>query len=437
MKFFDSLKQQLGKHSTRVKSPQQTDGNEPSEGSEYQAPLDYLKQLVPIGKLEDRQLMELKITRLSYEPGAIIFNRGETAESLIYLVSGEVYLETAGKQNLTIEAGTFDALHPLSCGDIRCATAICKKRSEVIYVPKIAIDLFRQRYNINPKRLLDLPEQYAGNALLSKFIASDNIVLPTLPDVAIKFRQAMQQDIGSAQAAKIISLDPAISTKLIQVANSPIYRTANSITTCLGAVTRIGLHSTKNIVTSISLRSLYRNKRNDLNVLAQHYWKQSIHISALSFTLASQTRNCDPEEALLAGLITNIGVVPFLRFADQQSDAIYSLDEVKSALPFVTGALSAMILNQWGFPDHMKNIPLETQTWFTAGGKDTADLSDVVLLAKYHSYLGSKNGVKLPPITSLPSYSYIKHAELTPDMSLKILFDAKQQVSEAMRFFTS
>lgn len=402
----------------------------------YQGPVENLKQLVPIGTLEEKQLRELNISSLDYRPGSIIFNRGEAAESILYLLSGVVYLETAGKQNLTIEAGTFEAMHPLSCGEYRNATAFCKKDAVVIALPKAAMDLYRQQYNLNPQRLLDLPEQYRNNRLLNKFIASDNIVMPALPDVAMKLRQAMQKDIGVADVVKIVTLDAAISAKLMQVANSPIYRTANPITTCLNAVNRIGLHSTKNIVTSISLRSLYRNQRNELNVLAQSYWKQSIRISALSYILAKLTKTCDPEEALLAGLTSNIGVIPFLKFADNQPDDQYDIGEVKAALPFVTGALSALILNKWDFPANMENIPLETQTWFMVEqDKTEAELSDIVLLAKYHAQLGNGRS-KLPPITSLPSFAYLKNAELSPDKSLKILQDAKQQVAEAMRFFS-
>ncbi len=438
MKFFDSIKQQFSKSSSQPaegQSEKRVDAF--SARVPYQGAVSVLKQLVPIGKLDEQQLSDLKIFTLTYEPGAIIFNRGESAETLIYLLSGEVYLETTGKQNFDIQAGTFDALHPLSSGDYRNATAICKKKSVVISVPKLAMDLYRQQYNINPKRLLDLPEEYKSNVLLNKFIDADNIVMPTLPDVAVKLRQAMQKDIGIAEVVKIVTLDPTISAKLIQVANSPIYRTSNPITTCHNAVNRIGLHSTKNIVTSISLRSLYKNQRNELNILAQNFWKQSIRISALSYTLAKLTRTCDPEEALLAGLITNIGVVPFLKFADNQPAEIYNIDEIKSGLPFVTGALSTLILDKWNFPDHIKNIPLETKNWFLAGGEKSADLTDIVLLAKYHSHLGTNSVAMLPPITSLPSYAHIKHGELSPDKSLKILHDAKQQIAEAMRFFNS
>lgn len=412
----------------------QTRRQEIETRSAYEGSVDVLKQLIPIGSLEERELRELNILALDYSPGAIIFNRGEAAESMLYLLSGEVYLETAGKQNLVIEAGTFEALYPLSCGEYRNATAICKKNAVVIAVPKVAMDLYRHR--VSPNRLLELPEQYRDNRLLNRFIDSDNIVLPALPDVAVKLRQAMQNDIGVAEIVKIVKLDPAISAKLIQVANSPIYRTVNPITTCLNAVNRIGLHSTKNIVTSISLRSLYKKRRQELNVLAQTYWKRSIRISALSYTLANQTGCCDPEEALLAGLTANIGVVPFLKFADNLSDELYDVGEVMAALPFVSSALSALVLAKWDFPDNMTNIPLETQTWFMVEqDRSDANLTDIVLLAKYHAQLGTGKN-RLPPITSLPSFAYLKNAELSPDKSLKILQDAKQQVAEAMRFFS-
>ncbi len=438
MKLFNALKQQFGNKGDAL----QTDSTEPGsedavESTLYQGPVKVLKQLVPIGKLKEDELNSLRIFVTTYSPGSIIFNRGEMAHTLIYLISGEVYLETTGDRNFDIQSDTFEALHPLSSGDYRNATAIARKTSEVLTVPMEAMDLYRKHYKINPKQLLKLPTQYQGNQLLKRFISADNLQMPTLPDVAIKVRDAMQQDVGVAEIVKIVNLDPTISAKLIQVANSPIYCSANPITTCHNAVSRIGLHSTKNIVTSISLRSLYKNKRKELNVLAQKYWKQSIRISALSYTLAKLTRSCDPEEALLAGLISHIGIVPFLKYADSLPDEIYNIEEINKALPFVTGAVSALILDKWNFPENMKNVPLAIKSWYLSKGEKKADLADIVLLAKYHSFLGGKGTNMLPPITSLPSYAHIKNGELSPDKSLKILHDAKQQISETMQFFSA
>jgi HD-like signal output (HDOD) protein len=435
MSLFSSLKQKFSVPAKKTSEKRITAVKR--EAYQDEKALGYLKRLVPIGKLDDAQLRNLLITSSSYATGAIVFSRGEITDALPYLLTGEVYLETSGHKNISVKENTFEALHPLSSGDYCNATAICKTDSRILFIPKIAMDQYRQLQNINPKQLLDLPEQLQNNSILKRFISANNLTMPALPDIAIKVRQAMQKDLGVREVAKIVNMDPAISAKLIQIANSPVYMGTSPTTTCLNAINRIGLNSTKNLITSISLSSLFKIKRPELNALAQQAWKQSIRISAFSSTLAKLTRTCDPEEALLAGLISNIGIAPFLKFADSLPEDQYDLAEVKAAFPFICSSISALILEKWNFPDNMKNIPLETRHWFLAGKGTKADLVDIVLLAKYHSHLGTEKATKLPPITSFPSYAHIKEGELSPDKSLKILNDAKQQISETMQFFSS
>lgn len=436
MSLFSSIKQKFSAPAEKTSIPRKSAIDRTAYQGEKSS-LEHLRRLVPIGKLDDSQLRSLQLTSANYEPGATIFSRGEITDALPYLLTGEVYLETAGHKNISVKQDTFEALHPLSSGDYCNATAICKIESRILFIPKTAIDLYRQRYNINPKQLLDLPVELQGNSILKRFISANNLTMPALPDIAIKVRQAMQKDLGVREVAKIVNMDPAISAKLIQIANSPVYMGTSPTTTCLNAINRIGLNSTKNLITSISLRSLFKIKRPELHALAQQSWKQSIRISAFSSTLAKLTRSCDPEEALLAGLISNIGIVPFLKYADSLPEDQYNLAEVRAAFPFVCSSISALILEKWNFPDNMKNIPLETRHWYLAGKGNKADLVDIVLLAKYHSHLGTDKASKLPPITSFPSYAHIKEGELSPDKSLKILNDAKQQISETMQFFSS
>jgi hypothetical protein len=59
-----------------------------------------------------------------------------------------------------------------------------------------------------------------------------------------------------------------------------------------------------------------------------------------------------------------------------------------------------------------------------------------VLLAKYHYFLASSDAVELPLIESMPAYQKLGNQPLTPEMSLQILQDAKQQIAETMSFFS-
>jgi hypothetical protein len=62
-------------------------------------------------------------------------------------------------------------------------------------------------------------------------------------------------------------------------------------------------------------------------------------------------------------------------------------------------------------------------------------LSDIVLLARFHSELSDLQRQNLPPINTLPAFQKLGDNTLTPEMSLQTLADAKQQIAETLNFF--
>ncbi len=393
-----------------------------------------LERLIPLAKLSPAQLKALSVQLESYQAGQVIFNRGEIIENLLYVQSGQVYLEGTGIEGLSIEADTFSALHPLASGHFFNVTAIAKTDAVILQIPLSALELSQQNKQTDDV-INALPKSLQQNQTLKDFISAKNLKMPVLPDIVFKLRRAIESDADFNEIVGIINMDPSISAKLIQVANSPLYRGVDPIVTCQNAINRIGLLNTKNLVTSLSLSGLYRNRRKELNSVIRYYWRQSVLMSALSYVLAETTKTSLPEEAMLAGLTSQIGVVPFLQFVDTQSDDQFNPAEIKAALPFVTSRISAMVLDKWNFPDEIKNIPVQISDWFSLGQNDQAQLADVVLLARYHSLLDGKSARQLPPITSLPSFSHLKNGGLTADKSLKILQDAHKKIQDLVQLF--
>jgi HD-like signal output (HDOD) protein len=98
------------------------------------------------------------------------------------------------------------------------------------------------------------------------------------------------------------------------------------------------------------------------------------------------------------------------------------------------GQVGTIILEKWGFPDKLKQIPLQATNWFGDNGKDL-NLDDIVLLAKYHQLLNSFSDTKLPLISTLPVFQKLNNQQLTPEMSLQVIQDSQQQISETMKIF--
>ncbi len=399
-------------------------------------PLPFLKRLIPIGRLPDSDLQLLKTSISQHMPGDIICSLNDKPDSSPYLVKGKCYVETSNGAGYEVDASTFKALYPLNSNVQSLCTVTAKSDASILHFSLSNINHSNSSRNplINDE---DIPENLKDNEFFNKFchhFKQDKLIIPSLPDIALKLRAAVQKEIGVIDAVKIINIDPVISSKLIQIVNSPLYRTVNPISNCHDAVTRLGLTATRNLVTSISMKSLYKSKNKAINKRIHTQWRQSIQVSSISHTLANLTHKTNPDEALLAGLIHNIGALPIIIFADSLKSTDYSEQDLNLTINTLQGLLGNIILEKWGFPDNLKEIPKNIDNWYY-NEDDELNINDIVLIAKFHSYLGSNQMQKLPPLHTLPAFQKLGDNALTPDMSLQTLHNAKQQISEAISLF--
>ena len=432
----------------KKKAPKQISGDDKSNfplvydkkpaSKNLNIPIPFLERLIPITQvLTEKEIQKLHITAASFTPGAIIFNRGTEVDLLIYIIKGNIFMEADNGSGLEISADTFKALYPLSAGKLHYFTAIAGSDVTVIYISK-AILQPNHPVITSTNNELKISEHLKNNPFFQRFyqhFIQGELKIPNFPDIAFKLRKAIQQDCGIADIVKIVNMDPVISAKLIQVVNSPIYKPINPISNCFDAITRLGLTTTRNLVTAFSMKNLAKSENPLTKKLIQHNWLQSIKVSSISYTLAQLTQKVDPDEALLAGLLHNIGALPILTFADSLPKNAYCQTDLNLCISEIQGQIGSIILEKWKFPNSLKQIPLQSTNWFT-NTTESFSLSDIVLLAKYHSLLASSDKTELPLLTTLPAFQKLASQSLTPEMSLQILHDAKQQIAETMNFFS-
>ncbi|TAN65349.1 MAG: HDOD domain-containing protein [Methylobacter sp.] len=432
----------------KKKTPKQTSSNDKSNFSlvhdkkttakNINIPVSFLKRLMPVAQLlTEQEIQQLHITATSFAPGAIVFNRGTEVDSLIYIVKGDIFMEADNGSGLEISANTFKALYPLSAGKLHYFTAIAESDVTVIYISKAMLHP-KQGIIMPLDNELKVSESLKDNPFFNRFyqhFMQGELKTPNFPDIAFKLRKAIQQDYGIADIVKIVNMDPVISAKLIQVVNSPIYRPLSPISNCFDAINRLGLTTTRNLVTAFSMNNLIKSENPLTKKQIQYNWLQSIKVSSISYTLARLTRKVDPDEALLAGLLHNIGVLPILTFADSLPQGSYQAADIDLCINEIQGQIGSIILEKWEFPANLRQIPLQSTNWFTSTTEDI-NLNDIVLLAKYHNFLGSSGNTKLPLLITLPAFQKLGNQPLTPEMSLQILDDAKQQIAETMNFFS-
>ena len=286
-------------------------------------PLKTLRNFVPLRNLDAGTISSLSCRIETYPPEAVIFNLGRKAESIPYLLEGEVEMQPDSDGRYLVSAGSVGARLPLNSGKRFGATALAKTETKILNVAGDLTSLWtvqhQQEISCVELRDIELPDAVSDSQFFSSFTRAyreNKLQLPSLPNVALKLKEAVANDIGAAEAAEIIQLDAPIVSNLVQVANSPLYAAVTPITNCIDAVTRLGLNAARNLVLGISLKQLFRCQDRQLMKSMLSLWKNSVYVSSLSFVLADESGSINPEDALLAGLVCDIGIVPLLHFAE-------------------------------------------------------------------------------------------------------------------------
>ena len=262
---------------------------------------------------------------------------------------------------------------------------------------------------------------------------ADRLKVPSMPDVAVRIRKAVDQpDIDVGGLAKVIQADPSLAAHLVRVAKSPLFAGSDSVQSPHAAIVRLGMKVTRDMVTSFTLRNLFRSKTPTIKQRLREVWRHSCVVAALSFVLGRLTPGIDKEQGLLAGLLHDVGALVLLAHAESYPELVADSAALDGYVSELGGQIGAMVLRKWEFPDEFVEVPLESENWERDSGPKM-DLSDVVMLSRLHSYMGTPRMSTLPRIDTLPAFHKLTVSELTPDLSLQVLDEAQQELTELRR----
>lgn len=401
-----------------------------------------LKEFVPLRNLDDKNAALVSHSIATYAPNSTIFVLGQNADSVHYLLQGEIKIHPNVDNSYDIVAGTGSSFLPLNSGKKFGSTAVAVDEVKILQVFADLEVMWDERIQdaTSSYEICDfnLPNEISNNRFFESFTESykaNKLQLPSLPDVIFKLQEAMKQDIGVIDAAKIIQTDASIVSKLVQVANSPLYATGIPISNCVDAINRLGLEATRNLTIGIGLKEAFLCKDVKLKKYMHSLWENSLEVSCLSFVLAEQSKTVNPDTALLAGLISDIGIIPLLSFADRFPDQYPDFELLEQAIPHLRGPVGALVMHTLGFSEELSRIPEYAESWYYESGSELT-LTDIVILAKLHSYICRRKTKGLPYINSIPAYSKLSDDKLDTDFSLNILGQAKQRIKASMNLLS-
>lgn len=185
---------------------------------------------------------------------------------------------------------------------------------------------------------------------------SGDVVFPTYFDAVLRLRKVLQdpdQSISGIAAAVLI--EPLISAKLLHLANSVAFNPeGREVVDLKSAISRLGINSIRTAAMSIVMNQLMRAKgMADFSQFTHALWDHSIKTAAAARIIAKKLTRINAEEAMLAGLLHDLGAFYMLYRATQYEELRHRPDSVKYLIIQWHESVGISLLKALGIPDEI------------------------------------------------------------------------------------
>ncbi|MCG5500750.1 HDOD domain-containing protein [Ectothiorhodospira lacustris] len=166
-------------------------------------------------------------------------------------------------------------------------------------------------------------------------LVEESTGLVSLPAVAVRLNAMVNDpDSTAADIGRLISQDPALTIRLLQLANSPFFGLSHRVETISRAVTVIGTSQIRDLVLATSVGQAFERIPNELMSM-EAFWRHSVYCGLIARMLAEDLNLRHSESMFIAGLLHDIGrLLVFNREPDEAHKAfLLSLQNVSTLPP--------------------------------------------------------------------------------------------------------
>jgi HD-like signal output (HDOD) protein/CRP-like cAMP-binding protein len=177
---------------------------------------------------------------------------------------------------------------------------------------------------------LELPEDHPKAHILSELEKIEG--LPEMPTVYNEIEKLSKNpDTTSEEYAKVIELDPGITTQMLRHCNSSAFSFSRQITSVQDAVNLLGLQTVINFVRTLSVVGAFKGKAQAFDV--QQFWQHSIAVGVISKQMNDRPElkgkfDIGYEDPFMAGMVHDIGKQVLGHFFNEMFQMV--LDEMKA-----------------------------------------------------------------------------------------------------------
>lgn len=252
---------------------------------------------------------------------------------------------------------------------------------------------------------------------LSEELSKGTVKLPSLPDVALKIKHVLENpDVSAKQVASVVSADATFTARLLKVANSAALNSSGTVIKDIPtAITRMGFKMAHSIAVAIAMdQVLNAHSMGELDSYFNKLWQHTVNVAAFSCVIAKKQTRIKPDEALIAGILHDVGKIYLLSRMKDYPELLADRETLEAVIFEWHTGVGAAILDAWRFSDDLITVVEEHEmldrTPMNSEGevRFEADLTDVVLVANQFAHAIEEGNTSDPEWANIKSFARLK-----------------------------
>ena len=234
--------------------------------------------------------------------------------------------------------------------------------------------------------MTDFDEQLkAFGERIEREMVEGRLNFPTVLDLSLRIKNvADDPDSSLDDIAAIARAEPVLSAKAVRMANAVLMNPYGApVTNVNDAVRRIGLDSLRSLAFAVAAEQVAQDFRSHtLKLIATGLWMHTVDIACWANVIARETRSANPDAALFAGMMVDIGQFFLLSRAAEYPALEHDMDRFAQFVSTWNAPVGRVILEVFGLPesvlDAYREPSAEIKAWPPRNLTETLKLARIL-----------------------------------------------------------